>query len=184
ALEEAQRDPVYQGLNLSHLKVGKRVPNDVLEHIVGLYEELKRRSVKPTASPEEARRANADLRRQMRERGNYFEQIEKAAKETLDAIGYSGGALSQGQILAIVTHHGFTLRYVQDLPRSVRSVTDTRNRRLYLKRESLGMHSPRTILLQTLGHFVLGHDHPREIGRASCRERVYIAVIAVIRTVS
>ncbi|KIH98902.1 XRE family transcriptional regulator [Streptomonospora alba] len=162
AVEEAQRDPVYQSLNLPHLKVGKRVPNDVLEHIVGLYDELKRRSVKPTATPEEARRANADLRRQMRERGNYFEHIEKVAQETLDAVGYSSGALSQGQILSMVTHHGFTLRYVQDLPRSVRSITDTRNRRLYLKRESLGMHSPRTILLQTLGNFVLGHGQPRD----------------------
>ncbi|MGH3658766.1 MAG: ImmA/IrrE family metallo-endopeptidase, partial [Micromonosporaceae bacterium] len=32
----------------------------------------------------------------------------------------------------------------------------------YLKRESLGMHTPRTILLQTLGHFVLGHSQPRD----------------------
>ncbi|TDQ53366.1 putative transcriptional regulator [Actinorugispora endophytica] len=162
AVEEAQRDPVYQTLNLPHLKVGKRVPNDVLEHIVGLYDELRRRSVKPTATPEEARRANADLRRQMRERDNYFPAIEKAAQETLDAVGYRGGALSQGLILAMVSHYGFTLRYVQDLPRSVRSLTDTRNRRLYLKRESLGMHTPRTILLQTLGHFVLGHAQPRD----------------------
>ena len=66
SVEEAQRDSLYQGLNLPHLKVGKRVPNDVLEHIVGLYDELKRRHAKPTATPEEARRANADLRRQMR----------------------------------------------------------------------------------------------------------------------
>src|SRR5690606_13036104 len=162
ALEEAQRDPLYQSLNLPHLKVGKRVPNDVLEHIVTLYEELKRRAAKPTTTNEEARRANAELRRLMSERDNYFPEIEKAARETLEAVGYQGGALSQGMILAIVAHHGFTLRYVPDLPRSVRSVTDTRNRRIYLKRESLGMHTPRTILLQTLGHFVLGHTPPRD----------------------
>src|SRR5690606_4737822 len=87
ALEEAQREPVHRGVSLSRRKVGKRVPDHGLQHLVGLYEELTRRSVKPTASPEEARRANADLRRQMRERGNFFEQIEKAAKETQDAIG-------------------------------------------------------------------------------------------------
>ena len=98
----------------------------------------------------------------MSERDNYFPEIEKASRETLEAVGYQGGALSQGMILAIVAHHGFTLRYVPDLPRSVRSVTDTRNRRIYLKRESLGMHTPRTILLQTLGHFVLGHTPPRD----------------------
>ena len=26
----------------------------------------------------------------------------------------------------------------------------------------MGMHTPRTILLQTLGHFVLGHEAPRD----------------------
>src|ERR1700758_5581651 len=32
-LEEAQRDPVYADLGLPYLKVGARVPNDVLEHL-------------------------------------------------------------------------------------------------------------------------------------------------------
>jgi hypothetical protein len=41
-------------------------------------------------------------------------------------------------------------------------VTDLRNRRIYSKQESIGMHTPRTILLQTIGHFVLGHGHPRD----------------------
>ena len=60
ALEEAQRDPIYAGLGLPRLKVSARVPNDVLEHILGLYEELKSREAKGTATPEEARAANAD----------------------------------------------------------------------------------------------------------------------------
>jgi XRE family transcriptional regulator, fatty acid utilization regulator len=162
AVEEAQRDPVYRSLDLPHLKVGKRVPNDVLEHIVGLFDELRRRDAKPTATPEEARKANAELRAQMRERGNYFEHVEKAAQQVLGAVDYHAGALSQGMILSMVTHCGFSLRYVQDLPRSVRSVTDMRNRRIFLRRESLGMHTPRTVLLQTLGHFVLDHGRPRD----------------------
>jgi hypothetical protein len=33
-----------------------------LEHIVALHTELRRQRVKPTATPEEAREANADLR--------------------------------------------------------------------------------------------------------------------------
>jgi predicted transcriptional regulator/DNA-binding XRE family transcriptional regulator len=162
ALEDAQRDPVYAGLGLPHLKVGTRVPNDVLEHLLKLYQELRRQRTKPTATPEEARAANAVLRQKMRERGNYFAAIESEAAQTLDAVGYRGGALSQGTILSIVGHHGFTVRYVQDLPRSVRSVTDLRNRRVYVKQESIGMHTPRTILLQTIGHFVLGHGQPRD----------------------
>jgi XRE family transcriptional regulator, fatty acid utilization regulator len=102
------------------------------------------------------------LREAMRERGNHFPDIETAAAEALATVGYRGGALSQGALLAIVGHHGFAVRYAQDLPRSVRSVTDLRNRRIYLKQESIGMHTPRTILLQTLGHFVLGHAAPRD----------------------
>jgi XRE family transcriptional regulator, fatty acid utilization regulator len=162
AIEEAQRDPLYRDLGLPYLKAGARVPSDVLEHLVALYAELRRQRTRPTATPEEARVANAELRAAMRERGNYFEQIERAAAGALDAVGYRGGALSQGMLLGLVTHHGFTVRYAQDLPRSVRSVTDLRNRRIYLKQESVGVHSPRTILLQTLGHFVLGHDTPRD----------------------
>ena len=162
ALEEAQRDPLYQSLNLPHLKVGKRVPNDVLEHILALYEELKARQAKGTATPEEARVANAELRRKMREQGNYFAEIEKAASEALAAVGYRSGALSQSTVMALVTHFGYTVHTVQDLPRSVRAIMDLRNRRIYVKHQQVGMHSPRTILLQTLGHLVLGHRKPRD----------------------
>lgn len=162
ALEEAQRDPACADLGLPYLRAGARVPNDVLEHIVALHAELRRQRVKPTATPEEAREANADLRAMMRERGNYFAPIEEAAAEALAAAGYGGGALSQGLLLAVVRHHGFSVKYVHDLPRSARSVTDLRNRRIYLKQESMGMHTPRTVLLQTLGHFVLGHSAPAD----------------------
>ena len=160
ALEEAQRDPDSADLGLPYLRVGARVPNDVLEHVVALHAELRRQRAKPTATPEEAREANADLRAMMRQRGNYFAPIERAAAEALAAAGYAGGALSQKLLLSVVMHHGFSVKYVHDLPRSARSVTDLRNRRIYLKQESMGTHTPRTVLLQALGHFVLGHSAP------------------------
>ncbi len=138
SLAEAQRDPVYADLGLPPLRVGARVPSDVLEHLVALHAELRRQRTRPTATPEEARAANADLRLMMGERGNYFAEIEKAAAEALAPVGYTGGALSQGMLLSVVSHHGFSVRYVQDLPRSARSVTDLRNRRIYLRQESLG----------------------------------------------
>ncbi len=162
ALEQAQRDPAYRDLGLPHLRVGARVPSDVIEHLVALHAELRKQRAKPTATPEEARAANADLRAMMRERGNYFPEIEQEAAAALATVSYGGGALSQGMLLAVVSHHGFAVRYVRDLPRTVRSVTDLRNRRIYLKQESMGMHTPRTILLQTLGHFVLGHRAPTD----------------------
>ena len=160
ALAEAQRDPAYAELGLPTLRVGARVPNDVLEHVAALHAKLREQRIKPTATPEEAREANADLRAMMRERGNYFAPIEQAAAAALAAAGYAGGALSQGLLLSVVGHHGFSVKYVHDLPRSVRSVTDLRNRRIYLQQESMGTHTPRTVLLQTLGHFVLGHSAP------------------------
>ena len=43
---------------------------------------------KPTATPEEARAANAALREAMRERDNYFEVIESEAAAALSAGGY------------------------------------------------------------------------------------------------
>src|SRR6266571_449407 len=162
ALEEAQRDPVFAELGLPYVRAGARVPSDIIEHVVALHAELRKQRAKPTATPEEARAANADLRAMMRERGNYFAPIEEEAAAALARAGYAGGALSQGMLLAVVSRSGFSVRYARDLPRSVRSVTDLRNRRIYLKQESMGMHTPRTILLQTLGHFVLGHRAPQD----------------------
>ena len=162
ALEHAQRDPVYAELGLPYVRAGARVPSDIIEHVVALYAELRRQRDKPTATPEEARAANAGLRAMMRERGNYFAEIEQAAERALAPAGYSGGALSQGMLLSVVSHHGFSVRYVEDLPRSARSVTDLRNHRIYLRQESLGVHTPRAVLLQTLGHFVLGHTAPQD----------------------
>jgi predicted transcriptional regulator/DNA-binding XRE family transcriptional regulator len=182
ALEEAQGDPVYRELGLPHLRVGARVPSDVIEHLVALHAELRKQRAKPTATPEEARAANADLRAMMRERGNYFPAIEQEAASALATVGYAGGALSQGMLLSVVSHHGFSVRYVRDLPRSVRSVTDLRNRRIYLKQESMGMHTPRTILLQTLGHFVLGHNAPEDFADF-LRQRVeanYFAAAVIV----
>jgi transcriptional regulator with XRE-family HTH domain len=134
ALEQAQRDPSYAALGLPPLRVGVRVPTDVLEHLVAVAAELRAQRSKPTATPEEARAANAALR----------------------------GALSQGMLLSVVSRYGFSVRFVPDLPRSVRSLTDLRSSRIYVKQEPVGGHSPRAVILQALGHFLLGHDTPRD----------------------
>ena len=162
AVERAQRDPSYAGLGLPPLKIGARVPTDVLEHLVAVAAELRSERSRPTATPEEARAANAALREAMRERGNYFPEIERVAAEALAQSGYSGGALSQGMLMSVMGRHGFAVRYVADLPRSARSVTDLRNHRIYVKQEQVGSDSPRAVVLQALGHFLLGHDVPRD----------------------
>ena len=162
ALDHAQRDPSYRALGLPELRVGTRVPSEILEHLVALSTELRAQRAKPTATPEEARAANAALRGAMRERGNYFPDIEAAATAALERAGYAGGALSQGMLLSVVAHHGFSVRFVADLPRSVRSLTDLRAGRIYLKQEPVGAHSPRAVILQSLGHFLLGHGTPKD----------------------
>src|ERR1700761_7831069 len=161
-IEQAQRDPSSAALGLPELRVGSRVPTDVLEHLVALSGELRAQRAKPTATPEEARAANAALRSSQRERGNYFAAIELAAAEALDRAGYTGGALSQGMLLTVVAKHGFSVRFAPDLPRSVRSLTDLHAMRIYLKQEPVGGHSPRAVILQSLGHFLLGHGTPRD----------------------
>src|ERR1700689_4904763 len=132
ALTDAQQDPSYRRLGRPQLKVGARVPPVVLEHLVAVAAELRAQQSKPAATPEEARAANAALREAMRERGNYFDAIEREAASALKAGGYSGGALSQGMLVSVVGHHGFAIRYVQDLPRTVRPLTDLRIRRVYV----------------------------------------------------
>ena len=44
----------------------------------------------------------------------------------------------------------------------MRSLTDLRGNRIYVKQEPVGGHSARAVILQALGHFLLGHDTPRD----------------------
>jgi XRE family transcriptional regulator, fatty acid utilization regulator len=159
ALERAQRDPAYPTLGLPPLRPGPRIPTDVLEHVVALHAELRRRDERFAATPEAARRANVELRRQMRKRDNYFAEAETAADEALRAVGHSTGALPQRAITDLAAHFGFTLHHVTDLPESTRSIADTAHRRIYLPQRPAG-HDPRYVVLQTLGHFALGHTDP------------------------
>ncbi len=161
AWERVQRSPSYAALRLPEVRVGPRTPTEVLEALLGLHGELVRRATETAATPEEARRANRELREEMRRRDNYYPDIEAAADDLLRAVGHGAGPLSQRVIGELAAHLGFTVHRVEDLPRSVRSVTDMRHRRLYVPLEgSLAGHDARTVVLQTVGHQVLGHAEP------------------------
>ena len=166
AVQRAQEDPLYRELRLPWLKPSAGVPDDVLEHIVTLYDALKQRSVGQAATPEAARKANVELRADMRERDNHFPEIEQAAAEALAAVGYDGtGAVAEHMLADLVAHFGFSLHRVQDLPVSVRSVTDLADRRIYIhQRNALPTRAARSVVLQTLGHFALGHRDPTSFG--------------------
>src|SRR5699024_3359644 len=130
---------------------------EVLESLVGLHEELVRQSLQASATPEEARRANTELRLSMRARDNYLPAIEDAARELLATVGYSGGPLTHRTVDRIVQHLGFTLHHAPDLPSSTRSVTDLENKRIYIPPQSIpGGHGLRSLALQAVAHRVLG----------------------------
>ncbi len=172
-LERSQEDPLYQDLRLPPLKASAKLPDLALEHIVTLYRELRNRAFPAAATREDARIANAELRAEMKQRGNYFEEIEAEARTVVDVIGYDGThALAEGDLLAIAAHLGFSVVRSQDVPHATRSVTDLKNRRIYLpQRNSMSNDNARSVLMQTLGHFALGHSDPTDFG-GFLRQRV------------
>jgi len=170
ALERAQRGPLYASLTLPALPVRKTLSDEAIETILALHGEVERLHRERAATPEEARRANAELRAEQRKRGNYFPELEKTARELLTAVGHRGGPLSQRTASDLASHLGFTLHYVADLPSTTRSVTDQANGRIYLPvRQSAG--DPRSELLQALAAHVLGSPEPQDFAEF-LRQRV------------
>lgn len=166
SLERIQGDALYRELALPDLKPSARLPDEALETIVGLFEGLKDRAQVRAATPEEARKENADLRRHQRQLGNYFAEIEVMAGAALTSIGYTGsGAVSQRNLLDLASHFGFTVHSAGDVPHAVRSITDLRDNRIFIaQRNALRTRAARSVVLQTLGHFVLGHTDPISFG--------------------
>lgn len=173
ALEHAQAEAMYSELGLPHLRPSARLPDVALEHIVRLYDELRGRTALSQVTREEARIANSELRAEMRKRGNYFAEIEAIARDAVAAADYQGsGALTEGDIQELAGHFGFTVYRAQDVPTTVRSVTDLRNHRIYVpQRDSMPTTSARSVVIQTLGHFALGHRDPADFGEF-LRQRV------------
>lgn len=161
-LERAQSDPLYAELGLPHLKPSARLSDTALEHITRLYTELKERSYVQAASPQEALAANAALRERLLQHDLYLADVEQVASDALDAVGFDGpGAMPQTALNDLVAHFGFEVRQVADLPMSVRSLADLRNHRILIRgRDEMRTRRARTVVLQTLGHFVLGHGAP------------------------
>ena len=115
------------------------------------------------ATPEEARRANTELRLRMRAKHNYLPDIEKLAEKQLAAAGHSTGALTHRTVSIMAEQLGFRLIYVNDLPESTRSITDLENGRIYLPPASIpGGHGLRSMALQAMAHRLLGHRPPTD----------------------
>ncbi len=160
-LDRMQKAAVYQGLGLPAIRPSRTMPEETLQSLVGLHRELARRAREAIATPEEARRANTELRQSMRTRDNYMPEIEELAEEAVRGVGYVGGALTHRAVNLMAKKLGFELIFVNDLPHSTRSVTDLANGRIYLPPASIpGGHGLRSMALQALAHRLLGHQEP------------------------
>lgn len=162
-LDRAQRGPLYAALGLPRIRAAKAMPDETLEAIVGLHHELDRRANQAIATPEEARRANTELRLRMRELNNSLPEIDDIAERELAAAGHVSGALTHRTVGIMAERLGFELVHVGDLPHSARSVTDIENGRIYLPPASIpGGHGLRSMALQAMAHRILGHTAPAD----------------------
>ncbi|HOB56089.1 MAG: helix-turn-helix domain-containing protein [Microbacteriaceae bacterium] len=160
-LDRAQRSSVYASLGLPSIRPSKGTADETLEALVGLHRELARRAREAIATPEEARRANTDLRLHMRTLDNYLPDIDDVAEKLLADVGHTTGALTHRSVSMMAERLGFELVHVNDLPHSARSVTDLANGRIYLPPASIpGGHGLRGMALQAMAHRVLGHETP------------------------
>ena len=186
AVAQMQDDPRYAELHLPYLRPTARTDDVALAHLVALWEQLGTASGPGTEQPSErgpgperpsergagpergggfgsgARAANAKVREEMRARDNYFAEIEQVAGRALASAGYSGsGAVAERTLADLADFFGFRIARVQDLPSSTRSISDQRNRVIYVpQRNTAANRTARSVIAQTLGHFALGHHDP------------------------
>lgn len=164
-LDRAQQSNFFRQLGIPAFRVSKTMSDDTIEAVIGLHRELQRREREAIATPEEARRANTELRHRMRDIDNYLPAIEELAEKQLAAAGHVSGALTHRTVSIMAEQLGFELIYVDDLPHSARSVTDLENGRIYLPPASIpGGHGLRSMALQAMAHRLLGHTPPTDYG--------------------
>jgi predicted transcriptional regulator/DNA-binding XRE family transcriptional regulator len=160
-LRRLQGGALYAGLGLPTLRASRSMSDETLEALVGLHRELERRAATASATPEEARLRNTALRAWQRERNNHLPEIEAEAEARLAAVGHVSGALTHREVHLMVEQLGLEVVYVDDLPRSTRSITDLEHGRIYLPPASIpGGHGLRSIALQAIAHRILGHQPP------------------------
>ncbi|GAB7191455.1 hypothetical protein NUM3379_21620 [Kineococcus sp. NUM-3379] len=160
-LDRAQRSPLFATLGIRPVRPGRNLPLDALEQLVALHTELARRHDASHATPEEARRANTEIRLVMRTVDNHLPELEELAESMVREAGYTVGALTHRTVARMAELLGFRIIHVDDLPHSTRTVTDLAHGRIYLPPASIpGGHGLRSLALQAIAHRVLGHEHP------------------------
>jgi len=170
-----QEDPRYRALRLPQLRPSARTDDAVLQHLVALFDrvvELGDRIEQAPLAGRGARVANAAMRDEMRSSDNYFPEIESVANDAAAAVDAGATAVSERALGELAAHFGFSISRVLDLPPSTRSISDLRNRVIYVsQRNDLPTRAARSVIAQTLGHFALGHKDPLDF-KEYVRQRV------------
>ena len=94
-LVKVQRTDAFKALDIPAVRPGPRLQTEALESLVGLHRAMARIQAERAATPEQARRANADLRDRMRRQGNYFGEIEAVTAALLTATKHEGGPITR-----------------------------------------------------------------------------------------
>ena len=179
SLIRAQESALFESLGIPIIKPSAKVDNQTLVHIVGLHDAIKERSSLTAAGSEEVRRANGAIHDHLNENSGYLKEIEVAAREALDASGFSGeGPFSSRNLMDLTASIGFELMPIEDMPAFARSIIDTKNRRIYIaQRNELRTRQARKAVLQTIAGFVLGHESDPDLN-TFLRQRMETAYFA------
>lgn len=179
--ERLQRN--HSELGLPQLRTSTRLSDEVLSHLIGLYRYLDRSQPAPVTASE-VRTANGALTRELEAANGYLIDVEGAAAEAVAASGYGGsGALSSRHLLDLATAFDFEVKAIEEIPTSVRSLTDLENRVIYIpQRNELRTRQARKAILQTLAGFALSHEPPNnyESFLRNRRESAYFASAVLI----
>lgn len=164
-LDRIQVHPLYASLGLPALRPSARITDDWLEHLAALFAAYRKARDPVLATSAEVRRANGALTRRLEGVHGYLAPIEAKAGEALERAGYRGtGAVSSRHLTDLASSYDFEIRTVDDVPTSVRSVTDLANRRIYVpQRNELRTRAARKVVLQTLAHVALGHSPAEDV---------------------
>ena len=160
-LEQAQRSPSFESLGVRPVRPGPSLPLDALECLVALHDgsrrlkrrATRRRSMRAAPTPSCARGSVP--------RTTTFSASRNWPATLHDRATPGDGPVTRHRINAIAEYLGFTLHLVGDVPSSTRSVTDLRNRRIFL-RGSIDGATQRSLALAALGHLVLDHRPPQD----------------------
>lgn len=181
-LERAQT--ALPDLGLPYLRPSARISDEVLLHLVGLYRRLNEGTRPNPVMAGEVRRVNGEMTRELRQVDCYLEEVEEAASAALAKSGYVGpGPVSSRNLIDLAGTLGFEIKSVEDVPASLRSITDLKDKVIYIaQRNELRTRQARKAILQTLARFVLGHVEPATYDEflRHRRETAYFAAAVLV----